>query len=245
MTLTMTLNNSAYECDYDFHFPYDSHYTYSFTYGFDFIMTMILSMTFIFIMTVALHRLSLFNNRVFVGSSSNRMSFSVHSSPSSQTSSGKKRNGGANRGPVWNFFREEIESNGVVVVRCRECRQSFKHPSKASTLSYHWKSKHSEKEHPSKKLGNCAQLKTKKDKIKNSLTDALAIPSYPINMFLHPSMRNLFKAMNSNIELPTSKNTLKDMLMDKCTAVKKRMKKRWKIFLFDHLLSAMCGVTAA
>uniref|UniRef100_A0A915E9H1 Transposase n=1 Tax=Ditylenchus dipsaci TaxID=166011 RepID=A0A915E9H1_9BILA len=44
-------------------------------------------------------------------------------------------------------------------------------------------------------------------------------------MFLHPSMRNLFKAMNSNIELPTSKNTLKDMLMDKCTAVKKRMKK--------------------
>uniref|UniRef100_A0A915DRA6 BED-type domain-containing protein n=1 Tax=Ditylenchus dipsaci TaxID=166011 RepID=A0A915DRA6_9BILA len=41
----------------------------------------------------------------------------------------KKRNGGANRDPVWNFFREEIESNGVVVVRCRECRQlqaSFK-----------------------------------------------------------------------------------------------------------------------
>uniref|UniRef100_A0A915E6A9 Uncharacterized protein n=1 Tax=Ditylenchus dipsaci TaxID=166011 RepID=A0A915E6A9_9BILA len=48
------------------------------------------------------------------------MSFSVQGSPSSQTSSGKKRNGGANRGPVWNFFREEIESNGVVVVRCRE-----------------------------------------------------------------------------------------------------------------------------
>uniref|UniRef100_A0A915EUR6 Uncharacterized protein n=1 Tax=Ditylenchus dipsaci TaxID=166011 RepID=A0A915EUR6_9BILA len=50
------------------------------------------------------------------GSSSNRMSFSVQGS-------GKKRNGGANRDPVWNFFREEIESNGVVVVRCRECRQ--------------------------------------------------------------------------------------------------------------------------
>uniref|UniRef100_A0A915DQL6 BED-type domain-containing protein n=1 Tax=Ditylenchus dipsaci TaxID=166011 RepID=A0A915DQL6_9BILA len=62
----------------------------------------------------------------------------------------KKRNGGANRDPVWNFFREEIESNGVVVVRCRECRQ---HPLKASTLSYHWKAKHSEKEQPSMKFG--------------------------------------------------------------------------------------------
>uniref|UniRef100_A0A915EC77 BED-type domain-containing protein n=1 Tax=Ditylenchus dipsaci TaxID=166011 RepID=A0A915EC77_9BILA len=76
------------------------------------------------------------------GSSSNRISFSVQGS-------GKKRNGGANRDPVWNFFREEIEFNGVVVVRCRECHQ---HPLKTSILSYHWKAKHSEKEQPSMKL---------------------------------------------------------------------------------------------
>uniref|UniRef100_A0A915EK47 BED-type domain-containing protein n=1 Tax=Ditylenchus dipsaci TaxID=166011 RepID=A0A915EK47_9BILA len=46
----------------------------------------------------------------------------------------------------------EIDATGCTTVICRECKQVFKHPSMASTLSYHWSKRHPNREQPAAKL---------------------------------------------------------------------------------------------
>uniref|UniRef100_A0A915EHA0 BED-type domain-containing protein n=1 Tax=Ditylenchus dipsaci TaxID=166011 RepID=A0A915EHA0_9BILA len=76
------------------------------------------------------------------------MSSTAESSPLSQSSVGSKARVVSRRGQIWSNFTEEIDATGCTIVVCRECKQVFKHPSMASTLSYHWIKKHPNKEQP-------------------------------------------------------------------------------------------------
>uniref|UniRef100_A0A915DWE4 BED-type domain-containing protein n=1 Tax=Ditylenchus dipsaci TaxID=166011 RepID=A0A915DWE4_9BILA len=76
------------------------------------------------------------------------MSSTAESSPLSQSSVESKARVVSRRGQIWSNFTEEIDATGCTIVVCRECKQVFKHPSMASTLSYHWIKKHPNKEQP-------------------------------------------------------------------------------------------------
>uniref|UniRef100_A0A915CYF0 HAT C-terminal dimerisation domain-containing protein n=1 Tax=Ditylenchus dipsaci TaxID=166011 RepID=A0A915CYF0_9BILA len=76
-----------------------------------------------------------------------------------------------------------------------------------------------------RKLRSDDHPKTKKSKIQDALTDVLAIPAYPINTLLHPLVRKFCSVMNPKVDLPRSFNTLKALLLSKCSTVQKATKK--------------------
>uniref|UniRef100_A0A915E6R0 BED-type domain-containing protein n=1 Tax=Ditylenchus dipsaci TaxID=166011 RepID=A0A915E6R0_9BILA len=148
----------------------------------------------------------------------------------------KKENGGSKRGPIWDHYDEvTTNANRQLVMRCRECSKEFKHPSSASTLMYHWKNLHWDKQQPANKLGNCEgddYPKTKKSRMQDALTDVLAIPAYSINTLLHPLVRKFCSVMNPKVDVSLSACFLislilflKVMLLSKCSTVQKAIKK--------------------
>uniref|UniRef100_A0A915EU38 Uncharacterized protein n=1 Tax=Ditylenchus dipsaci TaxID=166011 RepID=A0A915EU38_9BILA len=152
------------------------------------------------------------------------MSSTAESSPLSQSSVGSKARVVIRRGQIWSNFTEEIDATAV---QSWFAENVFKHPSMASTLSYHWIKKHPNKEQPPANLRRSditSRPRTKKEKIQQALTSALAIPGYSISMFVHPLMRGLFTELNPNVELPRSFDTLKCMLVSRCAAVQKSVK---------------------
>uniref|UniRef100_A0A915E3R7 Cytoplasmic tRNA 2-thiolation protein 2 n=1 Tax=Ditylenchus dipsaci TaxID=166011 RepID=A0A915E3R7_9BILA len=147
-----------------------------------------------------------------IGEDVNIMSSIAQSSPSSQGSKTRgKVVGGNKRGPIWDRYDEvTIDSTGQLILRCQECSKEFNHPSRASTLTYHWNHLHGEKEQPAKKLRNYQggdQPRAKQLRIQDALTDVLSVPAYPINMFLRPVVRNFFAVMKPKVAQSSTRST--------------------------------------
>uniref|UniRef100_A0A915CP95 BED-type domain-containing protein n=1 Tax=Ditylenchus dipsaci TaxID=166011 RepID=A0A915CP95_9BILA len=138
------------------------------------------------------------------------MASPAESSPLSQSSVGSKARRVSRRGQIWSNFTEEVDATGYTTVICRECKQVFKHPSMASTLSYHWRKRHPNKEQPAAKLRRFDITLTPR-------TNHTGI----FDKHVRSSVDALFTALNSNVELPGSFDTFKSMLVSRCAAVQK------------------------
>uniref|UniRef100_A0A915D0V1 Uncharacterized protein n=1 Tax=Ditylenchus dipsaci TaxID=166011 RepID=A0A915D0V1_9BILA len=119
------------------------------------------------------------------------MSSTAESSPLSQSSVGSKARVVSRRGQIGQLHRGD---------RCYGLYNREASEQRAATSEF-------------RRSDITSRPRTKKEKIQQALTSALAIPGYAISMFVHPLMRGLFTELNPNVELPRSFDTLKCMLV--------------------------------